>query len=222
MLEKMDEFFAARLEGYDAHMKEEIEGAREFYPFTAARLPAFEGAKVLDLGCGTGLELEDYFRCNPAAGVTGIDLSAAMLEKLREKFPEKKLRLICASYFDVPFGEAVYDAAVSVESLHHFAAEKKRSLYRRLFDALKTGGVFILTDYFAASDEEEAAFFREYDALRTAQAAEESEFYHFDTPLTVPHETELLKDAGFSEVEILGRWGATYTLSAKKQLVKTE
>ena len=44
------------------------------------------GAKVLDLGCGTGLELEYYFRLNSTAMVTGIDLAAGMLQKLKEKF----------------------------------------------------------------------------------------------------------------------------------------
>jgi len=39
-------------------------------------------------------------------------------------------------------------------------------------------------------------------------------FYHYDTPLTVPHETETLLEAGFSEVEILNNWGHTYTLRA--------
>ena len=39
MLEKMDAFFEARLDGYEAHMLDGIKGAREFYPFTAALLP---------------------------------------------------------------------------------------------------------------------------------------------------------------------------------------
>ena len=38
-LERMDDFFAARLKGYDGHMLTEIEGAGEFYPYTAALLP---------------------------------------------------------------------------------------------------------------------------------------------------------------------------------------
>ena len=33
MLEKMDEFFAARVAGYDEHMLSEIEGSKEFYPY---------------------------------------------------------------------------------------------------------------------------------------------------------------------------------------------
>ena len=36
MLERMDEFFDRRLDGYDEHMLTEIEAAQAFYPFTAA------------------------------------------------------------------------------------------------------------------------------------------------------------------------------------------
>ena len=121
-LEQMNAFFAARVEGYDEHMRATIEGADDFYAYTASLLPADKGACVLDLGCGTGLELEEYFRFNPDAAVTGIDLSDAMLNALSSKFPNRKLSLIQGSYFDVPFGENTYDAAVSVESLHHFTA----------------------------------------------------------------------------------------------------
>ena len=66
-LERMDEFFAARVNGYDEHMRTTIEGASEFYAFTASLLPMGSGTRVLDLGCGTGLELEEYFRLNPDA-----------------------------------------------------------------------------------------------------------------------------------------------------------
>ena len=101
-LEKMAAFFEARLDGYDEHMLSNIESATEFYPFTASLLPKEEGAEVLDLGCGTGLELEFYFAFNPTARVTGIDLSAGMLEALRAKFLDKDLTLIRGSYFELP------------------------------------------------------------------------------------------------------------------------
>ena len=54
MLEKMGEFFDARLAGYEAHQLTSIASAEEFYPFTAACLPRTPGARVLDLCCGTG------------------------------------------------------------------------------------------------------------------------------------------------------------------------
>ena len=91
MLEKMDAFFEARLAGYEEHMLNNIESALEFYPFTADCLPDTPEARILDLGCGTGLELNWYYHRNPAAKITGIDLSQGMLTALREKFPDRDL-----------------------------------------------------------------------------------------------------------------------------------
>ncbi len=214
MLEEMAAFFEKRLDGYDAHMKAEIEGSGAFYPFTASLLPTRPGCRVLDLGCGTGLELEAYFRVNPGALVTGIDLSSGMLEALRRKFPGREgLELVCGSYFDVPLGEN-YDAAVSVESLHHFPAEAKLGLYRRLRAALKPEGVFILTDYFAGSEALERAYFEDLRRLRRAEGLPPGS-YHYDTPLTVEHELDILRKAGFSRAEIMARWGNTRTVRAE-------
>ena len=216
MLEKMDAFFEKRLSGYDRHMLTEIEGADAFYAFTARQLPRQAGARVLDLGCGTGLELEAYFPLNPGALVTGIDLSEAMLGALAAKFPGKALELIRASYFDVELGVARYDAAVSVESLHHFTAARKLSLYRKLLRAIRPGGFFVLTDYFAESDALETEYFETLARLKREQGISDDAFYHYDTPLTVGHETAVLKEAGFSSVRVLNRWGATHTLLATR------
>ena len=216
MLERMDDFFTARINGYDEHMKSNIEGGSLFYKFTAALLPAGENAKVLDLGCGTGLELEEFFLVNPNAKVTGIDLTEAMLDSLKAKFPDKDITTICGSYFDVPFGDGIFDAAVSVESLHHFSKEEKIPLYAKLWQALKPDGYFILTDYYAETDEQETFFRQEQIRLRKEQNLPDEVFYHYDTPLTVEHEKEALIAAGFTKVEVLNHWEATYTLKAGK------
>lgn len=216
MLEKMDAFFEARLEGYEKHMLTTIESAQEFYPFTADLLPQREGASILDLGCGTGLELNYYFTLNPTAHVTGIDLSGGMLDALSRKFPERNLTLIQGSYFDLLLGCGCYDAAVSVESLHHFVQAKKLQLYVKLYDALKDDGYFILTDYFAPSDEDERFFRSELARLKAEQGIDDDGFYHYDTPLTLEHEFETLREAGFETVELLGKWGATCTVRARK------
>ena len=214
MLEKMGEFFDARLNGYEEHQLTCIDSAREFYPFTATCLPHIHGTRLLDLGCGTGLELDYYYEMVPSAEITGIDLAPGMLDKLRNKFPDKKMTLILGSYFDVPLAENSYDAAVSVESLHHFTKEEKIPLYEKLRKALKPGGCFILTDYFALSMEEEQFYQNELLRLKGEQSIADEAFYHYDTPLTVEHEKEALLKAGFSSVTILKSWGATYTLKA--------
>lgn len=214
MLEKMGAFFDARLEGYEAHQLTCIEKAEEFYPFTASLLPTAPGTSILDLGCGTGLELSYYFPLAPQAVVTGIDLAPGMLQALKEKFPDRALTLRQASYFDIPFGTGCFDAAVSVESLHHFTQARKLPLYQKLHTSLKPGGFFILTDYFAPTEEYEAFYQAELLRLKREQGIADGDFYHYDTPLTVAHETQALLQAGFSRVEVLGTWGATHTLKA--------
>ena len=216
MLEKMGTFFEVRLAGYEEHQLNCIESAREFYPFTAGCLPRTAEAAVLDLGCGTGLELGYYFELVPTAKITGVDLAPGMLAALREKFPDKALHLIAGSYFDVPLGACAFDAAVSVESLHHFTKEEKIPLYKNVRNALKPGGWLILTDYFALSDEEERSRRADLLRLRQEQGIRDGAFYHFDTPLTVQHETEALRAAGFSSVTVLKNWGQTVTLRANR------
>ena len=216
MLEKMSDFFEARLDGYDEHMTTAIESADEFYPFTARQLPTDENCHVLDLGCGTGLELAEYYKLCPSAKITGIDLSKGMLAELKRKFTDKDIMLICGSYFDVPLGECAFDAAVSVESLHHFTKAEKVPLYAKLRVALKENGYFILTDYFSSSDDEETMHRQTLNILKAEQGITDNEFYHYDTPLTVQHEIEALTEAGFASVEELGHWGATYTIKATK------
>ena len=80
--------------------------------------------------------------------------------------------------------------------------------------ALKDEGCFVLTDYFSLSDEEEQMHRQNLIALKAEQGVADDEFYHYDTPLTVNHETEALLEAGFSSVEVMKNWGATYTIKA--------
>ena len=217
MLERMNDFFNRRIDGYEEHMLNTIESAKEFYQFTARQLPTGDNISVLDLGCGTGLELGYYFEINPRAGITGIDLSEEMLKALKEKYADKDLTVIQGSYFEVPFEERCYDAVLSVESLHHFTMDEKTPLYIKVHQALKTGGDFLITDYFALTDEEESSLRQELLRLKAEQGICDNAFYHYDTPLTVEHETEALRIAGFSKIEVIGQWGATHTIRAYKQ-----
>ena len=101
-------------------------------------------------------------------------------------------------------------------SSHHFTKEEKIPLYAKLCKALKDGGYFILTDYFALSNEDEKTFRNELLRLKREQGINDNEFYHYDTPLTIEHEIEALFKAGFSYVEVLNNWGATFTIKAVK------
>ena len=64
------------------------------------------------------------------------------------------------------------------------------------------------------SDEEERFHHTELLRLKKEQKIADEAFYHYDTPLTVEHVKEALLEAGFSSVEVLKNWGATYSIKA--------
>ena len=142
-LEEMGAFFARRLEGYDAHMLRDIAGAEEFYPAAAALLPTFPGCRILDLGCGTGLELGFYFPGNPAARVTGIDLSPKTIERARENLKEyPNITLVCGDFTAYAFQET-FDAVYASLTMMHFA--DKRGVIEKAAALLNPGGLLCLS-----------------------------------------------------------------------------
>lgn len=214
-MEKMDEFFAARVEGYDEHMLNEVGGCREAYEKMAELIP--DGTEnLLDLGCGTGLELAGIFKRFPNVSVTGIDLSKAMLEKLLEKYSDKNITLINADYFSTDLGRECFDTAISFQTMHHFSHEMKIGLYEKIHASLKSGGVYIECDYMAETQAEEDYWYAENVRIRKEMNIPENEFYHFDTPCTAQNQIKMFKAAGFASAEKVYRVENTTIIVAKK------
>lgn len=214
-LEKMGAFFDARVDSYERHMLTEVGGMREAYQQTMRLVPRTPGMHVLDLGCGTGIELSGVFEAAPDAEVTGIDLSQKMLGKLHAKFTGmgKRVTLVWGDYLEHDFGVERFDLVLSVESLHHFTQQTKLELYQKLYMCLKPGGLFLNTDFTAANQAEEDANFAAYVGLSQGKPVG---YFHFDTPLTVTNELALLGDAGFACPECAWQKGPTAILLAKK------
>lgn len=204
-LEAMGGFFDRRVDTYEDHMRP----WRAYYRWLGELIPA-QAETLLDLGCGTGLELDEIFRLHPDIRVTGIDLAPGMLARLREKHPERKLTLTVGDYLTVPLAPCAFDVAVAFETLHHFPPETKLGLFRRIFAALRPGGMLLEGDYIAESDEMETYLFQELARRRARQHVPEGTFVHFDTPLTLAHELSLLSQAGFT-AEVLGYRGEDNT-----------
>jgi tRNA (cmo5U34)-methyltransferase len=213
-LEEMGAFFNARIDRYEAHM---LRNGKATYARAAKRVPTTKGIKLLDLGCGTGLELDEIFKVNPTVQVTGIDLTESMLEKLRQKHVtrKKQLNLILADYFKYDFGINVFDIVLSMQTLHHFPREDKIKLYKKIKAALKPDGFYIESDYMAPTQEFEDFHFAENKRLRAEQGITKG-YFHYDIPYTVEHQVAMLKKAGFSNVLIIEREEKGAILEARK------
>ncbi|MCM1524532.1 MAG: class I SAM-dependent methyltransferase [Ruminococcus sp.] len=215
-MEKMTEFFAARVGDYDEHMLNEVEGCREGYIKMAELLPE-NTETLLDLGCGTGLELEEIFRRFPKISVTGIDLTREMLDKAKDKFKDKSITLINSDYFKADLGSERFDTAISFQTMHHFERERKISLYKKIYCCLKNGGVYIECDYMTETTNEEERLFGEYDRIRREMNIPEGEYYHFDIPCTASNQMKMLTEAGFSDIKQVFRIGNTTIITAEKE-----
>ena len=117
---------------------------------------------------------------------------------------------------EIPLGDSLYYAAVSVESFHHFTKDEKVPLYKKIRASLRDGGYLIITDYFAKDVYEETLFRNQLASIKRAAGITDSELYHYDIPLTVEHECEALIEAGFSSVTVIGEWETTKTIKAEK------
>ena len=180
-LEAMGAFFDSRISEYEDHMSP----WQKHYEWMAQLLPS-HAETLLDLGCGSGLELDPIFRRFPNLRVTGVDLSEEMLALLKRKHPQRALTLVQADYFCHDFGE------------------KKTSLFSRLCRSLKPGGVYLECDYIARTQAIEDLVFAECARRRRRDGIPGDVFVHFDTPLTLEHEMDAMKQAGFSRVELVG------------------
>ena len=103
-------------------------------------LPAPDGGKLLEIGCGTG-HWSEYF-CNKGFDVTGVDISEQMIAIARQK-------KVSRAVFDVsdaaklPFADATFDVAAAITALE-FAADPAEVVAEMIRCVKKAGGTLIV------------------------------------------------------------------------------
>ncbi len=185
--QKQRTFFNEKIDSYDDTHSTYMETKK-----TIADSLDKDAVRILDLGAGTGLELIHLFELFPNANVTVIDISENMLKELKKRNFADHVTTICGDFFEIEFGNN-YDAVISTSALHHFKKDEKLKLYKKVFDCLKEDGQFINCDKIALTDDVEKNQLYELDNNI-------DQYKHIDTPLTVDHELEVLKNVGFSEI----------------------
>ena len=155
--EEMKSFFDSRVNGYDEHMASNVEEYDKFYRKIASPLKKTdEPIEVLDLGAGTGIELQFILAKAPNAKITAVDLSEEMLNKLINKYKKigSQINTITSSYLSLELVPHSFDYIVSVMSLHHLIPVKKIALYKKLKKALIQTGTYVEGDYIVSLQEE--------------------------------------------------------------------
>lgn len=207
--EEMSSFFNERALGYEDHMKGTVNDFEKYYDIVSDPICATKDRiKVLDLGCGTGLEIKGILKKAPNVEITCIDMSDNMLSILKDRYKdyEDQINVVKASYVTLPFKEKEYDYVIAVMTMHHFLQDEKRSIYEKIKNALKFDGRYIEGDY-VVSEESERDCLGAYRELHDRFGLEASNLYHIDIPFSMETQKRLFQEAGFSKFELIFRKG---------------
>lgn len=184
-------FFERSASDYEAHIG--LHGASdELYAETAKALALKGALQLLDLWCGTGRELDAIMNKSPWVSVTGLDPSPALLAKLLAKPYASRLTLLSPRRNVPTFGADTFDAAVSVLTMHHFTEDDRRTIYGKVFEAIRPGGRYVEADRIALSEADEEAY---------RAAWKPADLANCERPITGVKIEAFLREAGFSSVE---------------------
>ena len=105
---------------------------------------------IADLGCGDGILAATLLERHAEAKATLVDFSEPMIAEARKALASygdacefHLADLSSAEWVDAAGGRAPFDVVVSGYAIHHTTDERKRVLYREIFELLRPGGAFV-------------------------------------------------------------------------------
>lgn len=216
------------MEGVKKHFEEE---AQEFdttilklipyYPqmiqALVSAIPFKESEKIniIDLGCGTGyisMKIKERF---PKSKLTCLDFAENMITQARIRL--KKYDSI--NFYNEDFRkfefDKTYDVAVSSLALHHLETKKeKKKFYSKIFDSLKSRGVFYNADIILGSNDylqklyisKWKEFMSRTISTKEIEDTWMTKHHKEDHPEILLDQLEWLKEIGFTEVDVVWKY----------------
>ena len=115
------------------------------YMHSVFNFDKFKGKKVLDVGCGSGIDSLEFAR--NGARVAAIDFTNNAVKSTKDLFKEAGLdgRIMKASALDLPFENNVFDCVYSFGVLHHIPKVEKA--LKEIHRVLKQDGLVMAMLY---------------------------------------------------------------------------
>ena len=217
------EAFDAHAADYDALRRRLVPSLDAFYDAAveALSLATRPLHKVLDLGAGTGLLAERVAAALPAAELTLLDGSPAMLDTARARLGARVAYVRQDFADELPAGS--WDAVVSALAIHHVDDAGKRRLFAQIHDRLAAGGVFVNAEQVAGPTPQLDEHYAAWHTARSAQlgttaaewaAAEQRMGY--DRLATLESQLQWLREAGFAHADCLYKQYAFAVIVARR------
>ena len=180
----------------------------------AARRIVPNAEQLLDIGCGAGNYSLKMLSKLPNLECTLVDLSDPMLDKAYERVSEqtnKNVHVVKGDIREVPLKQNHFDIILAGAVLHHLRDDHDwETTFKKIYGMLKPGGCFMISDLITQDTE----ILNDYTWERYGDYLEElgGEDYRKkvldyvdkeDSPRSMNYQLDLMKNLGFSKVEIL-------------------
>lgn len=190
-----------------------------------ASLHLKEGGLVYDLGSSTGNALFALHSLSPQSQLVGIDSSSAMCERalLKAQAYGSNARFICEDFLTFSFDPC--DVVIASWTMQFVRPLMREKMIKKIFESLKSGGVFLMSEKVLGSDKELThSMIEYYHRYKITQGYTQFEINqkrealeNVLIPYTLDENIDMLKNAGFSCVEVLFKWVNFALLIAKKE-----
>ncbi|MCK9160322.1 MAG: methyltransferase domain-containing protein [Bacteroidaceae bacterium] len=164
--------------------------------------------KILDLGAGTGLFSQFVLNKYPQAEFTLLDFSEQMLEGARKRFKENKNISFQIGDMTTFEPRQKYDAVISSLAIHHLSDEDKQKLFKKIYNMLNEGGLFVNAEQVKGSTDYLDSFYKQrrhhrLDSSELGKDAVEASYERnkLDKCASVTQQLKWLKDTGFRGVD---------------------
>lgn len=116
-----------------------------------------EDASVLDIGCGSGRNIDNMCRISPSAKFFGVDPSPLCVKKSQElnrsAIREGRVELLNGNVAHLPFGDHSFDLVTASETIYFWPDLPEN--FREVFRVLKPSGMFVICNEVSEPEEAE-------------------------------------------------------------------
>ncbi len=182
-----------------------------------------ENSKVLDLGSSTGtflIELAKKKRLN----LTGIDNSKAMIKKAKQKAKAFGVEIEFLEKDFLEYDFKTQDAIIANYTIQFIRPIKREKLIKKIFNSLNNNGIFLMSEKLITENKrlnkimidiyykyKKEKGYSEYEIAKKREALE-----NVLIPYSMQENIEMLKNAGFKEIDTIFRWNNFATFIAFK------
>lgn len=178
-----------------------------------------ETFNILDIGCSDGLMIKKLMnKFNGEGYYTGVDISEPMLKKAKYRFLDdiinRKVKIEnCDLRTDYPSG--IYDAVTSILSVQFTPIEYRQHIIQNIYNSLSpTNGCFIMVEkVLGNTDGINKLFVKNYYDMKKQNGYTEEQIERKRlslegvlVPVTSDWNVDLLKQAGFRQIDVFWKW----------------